>query len=139
MKEEKTIAGRVKYIRKTLKLTQRELSQKINVSITYICDIEKGKYKPKCDFLENISRVLNVNLYWLLFGEGEMFLDPTTLVIGQSDRFFARIEDVRNFLWYFQRSAIVQHSTMAHFYTLMVQQKKSIEKEIQEPGEKKIN
>ena len=80
MKDKKTIAERVKSIRKTLKLTQEELSQKINVSTTYICQVEKEKYKPNCDFLENISRVLNVNLYWLLFGQGEMFLDPAILL-----------------------------------------------------------
>ena len=36
----KTIAGRLKFIRKTLNLTQKELSQKIDVSITYICDVD---------------------------------------------------------------------------------------------------
>jgi len=41
-------------------------------------------------------------------------------------------ERVKSIRWYYQRSAIVQHSTMAHFYTLLIQQKQNIEKEIQE-------
>jgi DNA-binding XRE family transcriptional regulator len=136
MKDQKTIAELVKCVRNTLKLTQKELSQKIDVPITYICEVEQGKYKPNCDFLENISRVLNVNLYWLLFGQGGMFLDPATLVIDQSDNYYAKTEDIRNFLWYYQRSAIVRHSTMAHFYTLLIQQKQNIEKEIKEYEDK---
>ena len=132
MNDKKTIAERVKSIRKTLKLTQEELSQKINVSPTYICQVEKGKYKPNFDFLENISRELNVNLYWLIFGQGEMFLDPAILLELQSYNYYVKTEEVRNFLWYYRRSAIVQHSTMAHFYTLLIQQKQNIEKEIQE-------
>lgn len=136
MKDQETIADRVKCIRKILKLTQKELSQKIDVSITYICEVEQGKYKPNCDFLENISRILNVNLYWLLYGQGEMFLDPATLLNGQFHNYYAKTEDVRNFLWYYQRSATVQHSTMAHFYTLMIQQKQNIEKEIREYEDK---
>jgi transcriptional regulator with XRE-family HTH domain len=132
MTDQKAIPGRVKSIRKTLKLTQDELSQKINVSTTYICQVEKGKYKPNCYFLENISRELNVNLYWLLFGQGEMFLDPAILLALQSSNYSVKTEEVRNFLWYYQRSAIVQHSTMAHFYTLLIQQKQNIDKEIRE-------
>jgi DNA-binding XRE family transcriptional regulator len=132
MKDLKTIADRVKYIRKTLKLTQKDLSQKIDVSITCICEVEQGKYKPNCDFLENISRELNVNLYWLLFRQGEMFLDPAILLDGQCSNYYVKTGEVRNFLWYYQRSAIVQHSTMAHFYTLMIQQKQNIEEEIRE-------
>ena len=136
MKDKTTIAGRIKDIRKTLKLTQKELAEGIDVSITCICDVEKGKYKPNCDFLENISRVLNVNLYWLIYGQGEMFLDPAILLDLQSYKYYVKTEEVRNFLWYYQRSAIVQHSTMAHFYTLLIQQKQNIEKEIQEYEEK---
>jgi DNA-binding XRE family transcriptional regulator len=132
MNEKNTIAGRVKSIRETLRLTQKELSQKIDVSITYICDVENAKYKPNCDFLENISCVFNVNLYWLLYGQGEMFLDPAILLGGQSGKYYIKTEEVRNFLWYYQRSAIVQYSTMAHFYTLLIQQKQNIEKEIRE-------
>jgi len=136
MKNQKTIAGRVKSMRETLKLTQRELSQKINVSTASICDVEKGKYKPNCDFLENIASTFNVNLYWLLYGQGEMFLDPAILLGVQSGKYYIKTDEVRNFLWYYQRSAIVQHSTMAHFYTLLIQQKQNIEKEIREYEDK---
>ena len=61
-----------------------------------------------------------------------MFLDPAILLALQSSNYSVKAEEVRNFLWYYQRSAIVQHSTMAHFYTLMIQQKQNIEKEIRE-------
>jgi hypothetical protein len=78
---------------------------------------------------------LNVNLYWLLYGQGEMFLDPATLLNGQFQN-QAKTEDVHNFSWYCQRPATVQHFIMAHFYTPLIQQKQHIEKESQEYEDK---
>lgn len=132
MQNQNTISDRVKYLRKTLKLTQKKLAQKLCISITSIGEIEQGKYKPNCDFLENISRVFNVNLYWLFFGEGKMFLDPAELAADQPGHSYARLEDIRNFLWYFQRSSIVQHNTLANFYSTLIKEKQCIEKEIRE-------
>lgn len=132
MSEQDNIANRIKQLRNTLKLTQKQLAQELDVSITSICEIEKGKYKPNCDFIANLSKVYNVNLYWLLFGVGEIFLDATSMVMNQTHNFAAKVQDVHNFLWYFQRSTIIQHSTLAHFYSLMIKEKNSIEKEIQD-------
>jgi DNA-binding XRE family transcriptional regulator len=112
-------------------LTQKELAEKINASVTTICEIENEKHKPNCDCLEQISLVFNINLYWLLFGEGEMFLDPVTLVMNQAGD-FSSYKEVRKFLHYFRNSSIIRYSTLANFCTLMVQQKQNIEKEILE-------
>ena len=127
-----TIAGRTRHFRKKMGLSQRELAQQINVSITSLCEIENSKHKPNCDFLEGISRVFNVNLYWLLFGAGEMILDPGELLIKQLPRFQSNPRDIGTFLRYFRESAIVHHSVLAFFLTLLFKEKESIEKEISE-------
>ncbi len=137
MRDRKKIADRVTQLRNKLNLTQKEFSNKIRVSITEVCEVEQGKSKPGCDFLENISRQLNVNLYWLLFGEGEMFLDPAIFLMnGQLDDYHISADEFRDFLWYFQRSHMIQHSIMAHYYTILVQQKENIERDIREYEDK---
>jgi hypothetical protein len=51
----------------------------------------------------------NVNLYYVLFGEGGMFEDPLVSAIRQVEAFAKNIGDVREFLYYFKRSSIVQY------------------------------
>ena len=69
----KEIGERLKKTRKALKLKQGPYAQKLEFSKTSISDYETGKKKPPFDMLVSLSRVFNVNLHYLLFGEGEMF------------------------------------------------------------------
>jgi transcriptional regulator with XRE-family HTH domain len=65
--KKKKIAGRIKQVRKALKLKQKELANRLHVSGATLCETEAGKYYPGCEFLINIHRVFNVNLDFLLF------------------------------------------------------------------------
>lgn len=69
----KEIGKRLKKTRKAIKLNQGPYSQKLGFSKTSISDYETGKKKPPFDLLVSLSRVFNVNLHYILFGEGEMF------------------------------------------------------------------
>jgi transcriptional regulator with XRE-family HTH domain len=125
-------AGRLRLIRKTLKLKQREFAQRLKISGPALSEVENGKYKPGFDFIVDISREFNVNLYYLLFGEGEMFLDPTQSYTGRSRKFAVNIPDVRNFLNYFERSPYVQYSVLAFFRSLLRKDRETIEEEYRE-------
>ena len=57
------------------------------------------------------------------------FLDPAELAADQPGHSYARLEDIRNFLWYFQRSSIVQHNALANFYSTLIKEKQCIENE----------
>lgn len=65
---------RLKLLRKTLKLNQNEFGQKINLSGAQIGSYETGRRDLTTRAIEDICREFNVNKYWLLNGEGEMFL-----------------------------------------------------------------
>jgi transcriptional regulator with XRE-family HTH domain len=132
MKDIETLANRAKYFRKKLGLTQKELAQHIDVSMSSICEIENGKHKPSCDYLQGAAKVFNLNLYWLLFGDGEMQLDPVLPGINKKPRFQSNSRDIKRFLHYFHESAIVQHSVLAYFLTLLFKERESIEKELGE-------
>lgn len=64
---------RIKNCRKSLKLTQEELSEKINVSSHYIYEIEKGLKTMSLFTLADIAKSLNVSTDYLLFGEDVSF------------------------------------------------------------------
>jgi DNA-binding XRE family transcriptional regulator len=54
---------------------------------------ERGERKPAFEILEKMARVHNVNLNWLLTGEGEMFMTQPTLKVRDEDKKIA----LRNF------------------------------------------
>lgn len=66
---------RIKELRTSLKLSQRQFARKIFVSQTLINEIELGKRKINIRILHLISYKFNVNIEWLKKGEGDMFFD----------------------------------------------------------------
>lgn len=56
------LGGRIRELRKGLKMSQEQLSEKIDVDPRYISRIELGKCFPSLETLENISRALTVEM-----------------------------------------------------------------------------
>jgi len=132
VKKDRTFGYRIKKIRKALNIKQQDFATRLKISNSSLSEIEKGTYKPCHDFFVNISREFSVNLYYLFFGEGEMFQDPTALYILQSNEFDANNADVRQFLSDFQRSPILKYLILGHYRSIMQKEKDTIEKEIAE-------
>lgn len=65
--------NRIKTIRKTLKLSQREFGEKLGVSRDVISNIEYGRVQPKKLLLQHMCQQYKVNEHWLETGEGELF------------------------------------------------------------------
>lgn len=68
------LGERVKELRKTLKLTQREFANRIGMKQNSIGQIEIGR-NPSDQTIISICREFNVNESWLRTGEGEMFIE----------------------------------------------------------------
>lgn len=66
---------RLKEIRKTLDLTQREFSDALDIKQGSYSDVERGKAGISAILLKNLIRRFRVNPLWLCEGEGEMFID----------------------------------------------------------------
>lgn len=64
---------RIKTLRESLSLSQREFGEKVGVSRDVISNIEYGRVKPKELLLAHICQVYGVNQLWLETGEGKMF------------------------------------------------------------------
>ena len=65
--------NRIKFLREKLDLSQKEMGLKLAIPLTTISKYETGIVKPSSEILSNIGKVFNVNLNWLLIGEGDMF------------------------------------------------------------------
>ena len=63
MKTTKELLGaRIKELRKAKRLSQDELSEKINIDPKHLSRIEVGKSYPSLDTLEKIAKALNVEI-----------------------------------------------------------------------------
>jgi transcriptional regulator with XRE-family HTH domain len=67
-----------------LKKTATDLAREIDVSRTTISKIMSGENQPSSKILIPLGEKLNININWLLFGVGEMFMDSA--VTGDSQK-----------------------------------------------------
>lgn len=69
--------NRLKELRKTLKLTQKEFGENINISGSNISNLEKGNVNLTTRNINEICSFYNVNEEWFLNGKGDMFAELT--------------------------------------------------------------
>jgi transcriptional regulator with XRE-family HTH domain len=71
-----TVYERIKEIRMSLGISQREFSKRIYITQSFYGDIELGKKHINDRIIQLISTQFNVNKGWIKNGEGEMFTSP---------------------------------------------------------------
>ncbi len=135
MKEETLVSERIKEIRKSLDLNQREFADRLKVSVSSLSDVENGKYSPNFELVRNLVKEFKVNEDYLLFGEGEMFIKPRIdLFLGLED-LASRNEGVRKFLEYFEKSAIFRYKVMGNAEEILLDNFQRIDQEIKSYNE----
>jgi transcriptional regulator with XRE-family HTH domain len=135
--KEESIADRVIHLREILDLKQYQLAERIKVPGSSLSDLENRKTKKDFKILKNLASELNVNLYYLLFGEGDMFIEPEFFRMILADDMTIDKDQVRTFFRHFSQSPSLQLLTIAYYRKVMVIEKSIIQKEIDEDLEKK--
>ena len=79
----KTFGDKIKEARKTKKMTQRELAEKINVAHNSVSDWEHDKSKPDADTIELLCGVLEMAPNYLLATSENEFTPAEKLLIRQ--------------------------------------------------------
>jgi transcriptional regulator with XRE-family HTH domain len=118
-----TFGSRVRAIRKSLKMRQKDIAPVLGISPTHLSEIEKCKSKPCHDFFYNIVKNFHVNLYYLLFGEGEMFGGVKEEIAPDFKKIKTGDMHVDELLYYFFNSPLVHNYLMYHFRTLFGEKK----------------
>ncbi|MCP5054408.1 MAG: helix-turn-helix transcriptional regulator [bacterium] len=130
--DEKETGARVKLIRQMLKLKQSEFAEKTGMSGPSLSELENGKYKPGVDFLVKLHLEYKVNIYYVLFGAGDMFIDQgfPNLLEGK-DEYWVHIDEVREFLYYFKRSRLFQYDIMSEVWKKLMSSRSVYDQDIQ--------
>ena len=66
----------IKAVRKKLKLSQEEISTQIGITYRAYSSYERGDRNPSLEFMAALNKMYNVNLNYVITGEGEMFNAP---------------------------------------------------------------
>jgi transcriptional regulator with XRE-family HTH domain len=132
-----TFGGRVKAIRKSLKMRQEDFVLGLKISTTHLSEIELDKSKPGHDFFYNIVKNYHVNLYYLLFGEGEMFGGVNEAIVTDGKKIKTGDKNIDLFLYYFFNSPMVHSYLMYHFRKIYGESNEAIKKDIENSVEDK--
>jgi SOS-response transcriptional repressor LexA len=92
-----TVGQRIIKLRKEKKISQKELANLINCSQPNISDYENDKISPSFAALEIIRKSYNINLDWLITGEGEMFLTSNAEILYANSWKTSKNEEISAF------------------------------------------
>ena len=84
--------NRLKKIRKALNLSQEELGEKVELSRAGVAAFEANKNNFSQATLYKLYKILNINLNYLIVGEGDMFNTPKFEDV--QDEFEARVIEI---------------------------------------------
>lgn len=76
---------RFKTLRKKLGLRQQDMANSLSVPSTTISKYELGLVKPSSELLAKIGMIYDVNLNWLLTGEGPIFTNENNIMATGTD------------------------------------------------------
>lgn len=81
VKEDYILQNRLRKLRKSLNKQQGEFANDLGILQQQYSTYERGTRKPSTEIYNKLIEIFNVNLNWLLTGNGSMFLDKNSDVI----------------------------------------------------------
>ncbi|MCU0286492.1 MAG: helix-turn-helix domain-containing protein [Acidobacteria bacterium] len=132
------VGSRIKAIRKKLQLMQRDFVKIVNITMSTLSDIETGKKRPGSEMLFILSDVYQVNLHYILHGEGEMFRTGKEVSgITIADNIFGEYtDDFKEILWYMQHSLLFRAAVIVFGKDYLLRNELLIERDIRRKEEK---
>ena len=89
------LGQRIKWVRISNKLTQKDFAEQIGVSRSYLSEVEGEKGKPSIEMIVGIANIFpGINSYWLLTGKGPFIkeeADRAESYLAQIDKIALRV------------------------------------------------
>ena len=121
---------RVKKYRKHFGISQKDFAKSINISGSFLSEIESGKTRASLDFFHNITKHYNVNLVYLLHGEGDMLAKQEGQLTLQLKDFGEYNEKIRDLLYYLRCSPLVKMAILEFFTKYLYSNEEIIKRDI---------
>jgi transcriptional regulator with XRE-family HTH domain len=124
------IGIRIKEIRRELRISQKDFAEEVNISGSFLSEVEAGKSKPGYEFITSVTQKYNVNPMYLLTGDGGMFQaeTPEETLIQEHD-YGDLTQMVREMLRGFKRSPVIALAVLEFYKRYIYQNRDMIEDE----------
>ncbi|MCL2805788.1 MAG: helix-turn-helix domain-containing protein [Treponema sp.] len=90
-KLKKNLGKNIKHIRFRRQISQLDLAEEANISVTFLSNIERGNNFPQAGTLCNLAKALNVEVWELFKGEGISSIEEESIVDRISDDFAKQV------------------------------------------------
>jgi len=117
-----SISQRFKVFRESLNINQSEMGKLLDLSQSTITGIEKGKSFPTIPTIITLMENCNLNVKWLLTGEGDMLLSESV----EKEDFGPDDEKMQEFLFYLRNVEMVRYRFLSDFIGYKEQHKELI-------------
>ncbi|MGE5340698.1 MAG: helix-turn-helix domain-containing protein [Candidatus Omnitrophota bacterium] len=127
--------SRLRTARQQLKVLQKDFAKKIEVSSSFLSELEKGKNKPGLFVLKRLTLIYNISLDYLINGKGKPFLDekghspailPGDDLLAECDK--TRIMELNRYMMY---SPYVRYEILKHFIDFVHRERATIEDDME--------
>lgn len=88
-----SVNERIKKVREALRITQKDLAEKLNVGLSTVADIERGRIYPNHQIISGLHEYFDIDLNWLLCGSGRMKREQITIVEDPKQEYGSEIKD----------------------------------------------
>lgn len=78
-----SVNERIKIVRKTSGLTQSDFGKKFGYLQNNIARLENGNTNPDVEFIQKLYNDFEININWLLTGEGEMYRSKNLGIVAE--------------------------------------------------------
>lgn len=128
------IGQRVISIRKQLRLHQKEMAADLNISASYLCEIESGRAKPNIELLIKMVSLYNINLNYLVMGTGKMLLDGGQQMEDERFDIDAGVETIEELTWLMKNSKFFRTTIMSLANKTIISEGEIIKKSFPKPA-----
>jgi transcriptional regulator with XRE-family HTH domain len=123
------IGIRFKTFRKRIKKKRKDIVALTSQTYNVVKSIENGISAPSSKLLIVLYREYNLNINWLLTGNGSMFVENVMPVeTGET------LDDFREFKFYMENVPFVRYEVLKYFSIFKWEQKERIERYLKEKG-----
>jgi transcriptional regulator with XRE-family HTH domain len=132
----KTVGERISKVRAILKMNQTDFAKPMNIGISSFSQIESGKTQPNILVLFQLVNLYNVNLNYIMTGQGNIFNDALGSIPDDKARLksLATFEDL---LWFAANSPLFKALVTSEASKLYYERKQRIIENIDEFREEK--
>ena len=125
-----SLGSRVKKTRKTLGISQKDFAASLDMSNSYLSEIEHGNATPGYEFFYKVSLKYNISLDYLFHGMGNMIKEIPKEQRNKQQQYVENIQTLNDLVWFMEHSTMFRNTMMGFAQKFHYENEEIIKKNI---------